>query len=478
MEFAQQNYYQYPAFNIPYHPPAYPGMLGLMFVVTGVSQISARVFIALCAAGCGMAFYGLLRQLKVTPIGALGCALILLTTPEIVRWSRDTMSEVPGLFFLLCASLMFLRWLESGRAVDCLAAFVLAEVAFLSRITTIGIIPAWILFGLVSGRLGQMRKSLVLISCLVLFVGMNYAWLKFVGRYASFEVNADGRGEGLLLNYQYFVDCLPELLLTGSGGVMLLSLCGAVIAGMRNQSAQFWCCWLACFSVFKLVTPTSPETRHFFMALPAFAGMASLLFEKQSRRWPIVALWIAAISMNVLCFTQIPNGLIGYESVAQQMAKLEDEGNVLLAVQHDQDLIFRYRAHDTEGKRLMIRADRTLAIRLAQYARKQAEMLAQTQDDVLEIIRKGRIRYIVLATPANMRNDTRPEENKLLAQTMQARSDLFERVGESEYPLMIGFSLPGYQDNIALWRYRGSLPPGKCELQLSVPTAGMSIGPK
>src|SRR4051794_17995314 len=35
LEFAKANYLQYPAFSIPYHPPAYPGLLGLVFLVTG-----------------------------------------------------------------------------------------------------------------------------------------------------------------------------------------------------------------------------------------------------------------------------------------------------------------------------------------------------------------------------------------------------------------------------------------------------------
>jgi hypothetical protein len=46
-EFAVRNYARYPAFSIPYHPGV-SGLLGLFFVVTGVSYGSARLFVGLC----------------------------------------------------------------------------------------------------------------------------------------------------------------------------------------------------------------------------------------------------------------------------------------------------------------------------------------------------------------------------------------------------------------------------------------------
>ena len=41
-EFAEQNYAQFPAFHLPYHPPGYPALLGLFFTVTGVSYGSGK----------------------------------------------------------------------------------------------------------------------------------------------------------------------------------------------------------------------------------------------------------------------------------------------------------------------------------------------------------------------------------------------------------------------------------------------------
>src|SRR5689334_12905789 len=56
-QFAARNYARYPAFHLPYHPPVYPGLLGVFFAIAGVSYITARVFVALCLGVAGCSFF-------------------------------------------------------------------------------------------------------------------------------------------------------------------------------------------------------------------------------------------------------------------------------------------------------------------------------------------------------------------------------------------------------------------------------------
>src|SRR6476646_10278584 len=58
--FAQQNYSQYPFFNIPYHPPGMAVLLGTIFWTLGTSYLAARVFIAVCAALAVCSYYSVL----------------------------------------------------------------------------------------------------------------------------------------------------------------------------------------------------------------------------------------------------------------------------------------------------------------------------------------------------------------------------------------------------------------------------------
>ena len=106
-QFAKKNYAQYPAFHLPYHPPVYPGLLGVFFVAAGTSYFSARLFVALCLGVSGCSFYGILRVMEARRAGAFACATLLLTLPELAFWARDTMSEIPALALILAGSFFF-----------------------------------------------------------------------------------------------------------------------------------------------------------------------------------------------------------------------------------------------------------------------------------------------------------------------------------------------------------------------------------
>ena len=131
--FAKENYVQYPAFHIPYHPPVYPGMLGIFFLVTGVGFAAARFFIVLCLATAAWFFYKLLAERNLSKPASVAGALLLITIPEIAFWAGDTMSEIPSLALIICASYFFLTWVKTMQLRYFMAALCLAEAAFLSR---------------------------------------------------------------------------------------------------------------------------------------------------------------------------------------------------------------------------------------------------------------------------------------------------------------------------------------------------------
>jgi hypothetical protein len=122
----------------------------------------------------------------------------------------------------------------------------------------------------------------------------------------------------------------------------------------------------------------------------------------------------------------------------------------------------------------MIRADRTLAIRLSPYANVPAEMRVYSADDVLKVIRQGRIRYVVTCEPL-MPDDDWTEENQLTQNAVDSRPELFTMIGE--FPTRIDF-MPGESRwRVWLWAYRQQLPDGPSELPVVVPTAKMVLPP-
>ena len=285
--FAQDNYSRYPAFSVPYHPPGYPAALGVWFHLFGESYLSARSFVALCWGLAGWLFYRLVRHLGGTRLGGLAAGLLLLTTPPLAVWARDTMSDVPSLVPLFAAAVCWVRWLARGRWYDAVGAAVLIEVAFFFRVTTAGVLPGVLLFGLLSGQLRGWKRLLgVGVFCL-LYLGLNVLWVKFAAQYASHEMAADGKGgwsaEGVVT---FFRECGLGAFVSGTAAVAAAGLGAAWRFPAHRRLALFWLCWGGSYLLFKVAVPTSSEVRHLFTAVPAVAGFAAAAFP-QSPRWRV-----------------------------------------------------------------------------------------------------------------------------------------------------------------------------------------------
>jgi hypothetical protein len=476
-EFAQKNYSQYPAFNVPFHPPAYPGLLGLAFLATGVSYETARLFVALCLAACGCLFFAIQRRLGAGSAAAFACSLLLVTTPEIARWSRDTLSEIPSLAFLFAASWAFLAWLQSERPRYAWLAFALAEVAFLSRVTTAGVLPAWFLYAVLMGQVRRLWSPHLVLPAF-LYLGLNAAWVVFVAQFSRYEVAADGKAHLLAgLDVSYFTACLPAMALWGTSVVGLVGCGFAAWLRRRSPLGLFWLCWLLSYTAFKLVVPSTDEVRHFLAALPALAGLAGCLFAAgvpdllRRRLGPVLA--GLALAVNVFAVSQLPRGVVGYAAVGERLAALDRPGNVLLCCWEDKELIFRYRACTPPVPRRMVRGDRSLAIRLADYAGVDARQLVHSPEEFLDVIRRGRVRYVVTCAPDDLRGDDRPEEMVLAHQVAGSLTDQFRPI--DAFPLLKQFNGRGLHGQVFLWEFVGELPQGPDELPVVIPTAGLRL---
>jgi len=476
-DFVKANYAQYPAIAMPFHPPGYPAMLGVFFLLTGVSYTAARVFVALCAGVAASAFYGILRRWDIDRPAAWLCSVLLLTTPVVVRWTRSTMSELPCLAFLLIATCAYLRWCETNRARDWWLTVALVQVAYLCRVTAAGVLPGWALYLVLTGRWRRLLTPQVIAGTLV-FLAISLSHVKLAARYASFEVAMDGKAEGFSRqNIEYFLICMPKIALTGSG---LAAAAGLLVFLRRRKEFElglFWLCWLGSYTLFKLAVSTTYETRHFFVALPALAGLAACLFSSGSparRRWAI-ALVAAASVVNLAQSYRLPAGLVGYQPVAELLSRQTKRGNVLLCCHQEADLIFRYRACSPGSNRLMLRGDRTLVV--TSHAKKTGKILAGDEEEMLETLQRGRVRYLVTWSSEEQRPAQRTFEMRLAHGAAQSRPQDFRLL--ETYPLMIHFSpeAPGLSGEIFVWEYLGELPPGKSELAIPIPTAQMILQP-
>ena len=490
-EFAKKNYAQYPAFHLPYHPPIYPGLLGVFFVAAGTSYFSARLFVALCLGVAGCFFYGILRVMGTGRVGAFACSTLLLTLPEIALWSRDTMSEIPALALILAGSFFFILWLQRGNLSYYLLAVGVAEMAFLSRVLTAGLLPAWLLWAFLAGRSRRFLSPSTFVP-LLLYVGLNIAWVLFTLPFSKYETGfRAGDAELARRNYvglfkgevaAYYLFQLPNMV----GYITLVAAVGSLMytVGLDKNKRKlwFWLSWLFCYCLFILAVGKTGESRYFLYALPCFPGLIAYLFpcHDSQRTWAGAVigsiLIAAALVSNVNQIGRFPRGVVGSEVVGAKLAGLEKSGNILMSCGSEQaNLIFRYRSYRPNLRRDIIRGDRTLVIRPPNYSGARAEIIARSSEQALDIIRRGRARYVVTCLPADPAFANIEEETILLQQLTQSQPDNFSPV--AVLPLLVEYEKPGYVLQVFLWEYKGQLPEGPNELPVIIPTADLILKP-
>ncbi|MEX2214362.1 MAG: glycosyltransferase family 39 protein [Phycisphaeraceae bacterium] len=475
-QFAYENYARYPGFSIPYHPPGVPVMMGTFFLVTGVSYTAARLFTALCMAGCCVLLAVLLRRVGCGRLASLMAAALFLTTPEVARWNRDTMSEIPALLLFLIASLVFVSGYYANRPGRIWIAFALALVAILSRITIIGLLPAWGLFMLLKKDYRKAFSPHILIPAALCLIA-TFAYMKFASTYARIETEISG----LSLHFDqwsFFGFFAGETMVWGTMWIGLLSLV-ALLFVPRNDGTKLILAWLLSVILFKVMLFTTPEIRHFIFIFPAMAALAAIPLTHFNRtkvqRAIVWSVAVLALGANVMAWSQIPTGVVGYGTTATQLARQEKPGNIFMACWHDQDLIFHYRSLVSRHDRLMIRSDRTFAIRLSDYAERPVKKVVPDVAEALETIRKGRIRYLLTCTSSLPGYDNRPYDFLLAEELVRKHPDQFVNVSESHVAWQFG---PGqHRSVVTLWEYTGPMRQGPSELKLVVPTADIILEP-
>ena len=314
------------------------------------------------------------------------------------------------------------------------------------------------------------------------YLVVNYAWVKFALTFVRYEVGGATWNRVAVWSWEN-ISFLPRSLPLLVGWAVLLAAMAAVALMLRDKRTRrfgsFWVFWLISCYVFHLTMPNNLEPRYFVAVLPSVCGLASCLLLLGVRRWYwrglCVLAIVAVVSGNLLQWARLPRGFVGNDAVAERLSQLDEPGNILLSCWMDQDLIFRLRCHSQPYWRRLIRGDRSLAIRLPAYAGLNSRNLAKTPDDVLDVIRRGHIRYLLTCTPPNSNADYRPADMVLAHKTASSLPEQFELLDRLEIDDDI---IESRRSQVWLWRFLGELPPGPSNIPVVIPTAGLSFYPE
>ncbi len=481
--FAKSFYSKYPGFSVPYHPPVYPALLALFMICFGVEYWVMRLFVALCLFVAVLGISAIANKLGATKGASYLTGILLLTMPEVVHWTRDTMSEVPAAMLILIASYFFLKWLECPSFYQCLLAVFFAELAFLSRVTTIGVIPGLFLFALLCGH-WRVVLSRVSLFCWSGYLVVNCGWVLFVRQFSRYELIENAASTKVAFLSAWHVGYYPIKSWGMLGPLMFCIVVTGIAFFLRHLARRqltkiemFSFCWLLGYFIFQLGLAVN-ETRYFFFGLPGFAllGGSVVSFLKRPQRKRAAATVVASCSF-VLCMWNVvyaPPGICGYAAVAEKIARQEEGGNVLAVCVADQDLITRLLCKDEERRFAVLRGDRVLVIRLPGYAGVDTQVIAQTSQDVMDLVELGRVRYLVTFV-ADFDADYRYRaEMKLAHDTAVSSVERFRLL--DRYNFQDETERDGLTTGVLwLWRYTGELPVGPSELRVQIPTAGLEI---
>lgn len=486
--FASKNYVQYPAHNVPYHPPGYSTLLALWFLTFGMSYFSARCFIAACLFIFLLAFWGILRQQGLSKITSFFTCILLLSFPEVVLWSRTAMSELPASACIASGTFFFLHALNTGKRKFYWLAYAFASLAFFCRISTAGVLPCWGVAFLLKKRKTR-TEWLHYTAASVIYLISGIGWVKFAASYSQHEMRHLASDSILTcLNYENLMQWwhgLPQ-----SIGWLSCILSVLTILSFRSYNAVskprviFWMSWLIGNYLLVVGMNTHYEHRYFFFALPAFAGLCQIACDTLSRFFSIQR--FEPILMSILCIiiffpvTKIDNGLTGGAEVAMKLSECQKDGNVLLATHNlDSDIIFRFRSLNPLTQRQFLRGDRTLAIRLADYYRSDnptaAQQLARSVEEAVDLMIQGRVRYLVTykyredqIRSYNENNFGWVHDEVLLAHEIpnSGKFKLVERLTTKRL---------GATNEVSIWEYTEKLPAGPSELAVPIPTAKLVL---
>src|SRR4051794_38074443 len=195
LQFAYEWYLHYPALTISLYPPIFPLTEALMFSVFGFSHPTAQATVTVFAVVAAYGLYLAMRKTVGTPL-AISATLLLFLTPEMLRWSRQIVMEVPALAFLMLATAAFLRYQSTKLDKWLLASVLAALMAAYTKQTAVFVAPAFAVALLIEGKSSLIRSKPAWLALGTGLVGL-VPLAAFTVLYAMENINiAIGSGTG------------------------------------------------------------------------------------------------------------------------------------------------------------------------------------------------------------------------------------------------------------------------------------------
>ncbi len=173
-------HHQYGILDVPGYPaivqpPAYPTLIAITRLVVP-ETFAGKMVNMLMGSGLIVLAFAIMRRLFNTGAG-LWAAFLVAVQPFFIMYSVKFLTEMTFLFFSMATLYGILRWWQTGRLVDAIAAAFAAGMAYLTRIEgilVVGLALAFIAWG--SWRMRQVLPVLIALMVAALVVVGYAGW--------------------------------------------------------------------------------------------------------------------------------------------------------------------------------------------------------------------------------------------------------------------------------------------------------------
>ncbi|MFH1419159.1 MAG: glycosyltransferase family 39 protein [Planctomycetota bacterium] len=480
-QWAEQFYLFNPALGIvAYWPPGFAIVEAAVFAVFGVSVAAARVTVLLFASGAGILMFSLGRR-WFDRLTGLFAALLLITCPHGALWLGDVMLEWPAAFWLLAVCYAYQKDRDTLLARWAVALAAAVVMAFITKQTAGFILPVLLLHAILAGdRRRYLLRPAFIIPVVVAFAVI-VGYTAFARLHAALPSTLLRPSTDDLLFYPRH---MPEIVGWPLLPLAVLGL-GTLIAAPDRRARGLLLLWFLAWVAFSTAI-SAKEPRYFFFALPPlmFAAVRFLLPQarrgerEQLIRWKTDAVRLALLVALVctqagLALARSTGRLPDYGPAVAALADRPDADLVLVDAVRDGQFVFdAYRNNRTRGRIIPLRASKLLYARAARM-KYSGQIFARTEQDIIDLLDKYGIRYIVIesALPRTHYTDADPLPRKLLRRLL-AEDPRFRLV--DAWPLRCGDPIWDHVE-LRLYAYSDCPPRSSDTITLSFPGMGREI---
>ena len=422
IEYGKQFYARYPCLGTPYYyPPGFGLTEAPFYVVFGVSITAARLCVLCMHIGGLLLLFTIVSRTHQRWTGFLA-ACLMATAPLAIDSSRTVMLEAPTVSMMLLATWLLLRYEDRPSATRAVLWAVALAGSVMFKQTALFIIPAHATYLLVKQGFHVLRRREVwLAAILVGVVVVPYAIL--TATEVTYLVNSHLISGSFLSrlspDHLFHWPCmLPEALGWPLAVLACLGIVRACFGTGGWPRVGVYASWIGFFYVQTICLGEVYVLRYVYLWVPPFAvfGADALVTLGSLVRYRCVEVFLYALLFAVILSSvagRKPSYKIGFEEAARYVAGLDGGSSVLIDAHWDGDFVFFSRQHDPK-RRIILRGSKVLytfaSMKSVEYVH-----LADSKEQILDLLRRYGTRYIVVDMPDREGTD----EGKILRELLQ-----------------------------------------------------------